>query len=61
MCPHGTAVALGAYVAELQHRPEVWHPPTRSQWLNGQRLEDRSGPEMIGRGPGGFEQLAAEA
>jgi hypothetical protein len=55
---HGTAVALGAYVAELQHRLEVG---TRRRHPMAERptaLEITVAQEMIARFSG-FEQLAA--
>jgi hypothetical protein len=58
MATHGTAVALGAYVTELQHRLEIG---TRRRQPLAERpttLEITVAQDMIARF-GGFEQLAA--
>ena len=55
---HGTAVALGAYVAELQHRLEVASRRRQPMAERPTTLEITEAQGMIARF-GGFEQLAA--
>jgi hypothetical protein len=55
---HGTAVALGAYVAELQHRLEVGTRRRQSMAERPTTLEITEAQGMIARFSG-FEQLAA--
>jgi hypothetical protein len=55
---HGTAVALGGYVTELQHRLEVGTPRRQPMAERPTTLEITAAEGMIVRF-GGFEQLAA--
>jgi hypothetical protein len=58
MATHGTAVALGAYVTELQHRLEVGIRRRQPMAERPTTLEITAAQDMIARF-GGFEQLAA--
>jgi hypothetical protein len=55
---HATAVALGAYVAELQHRLEIASRRRQPKAERPTTLEITEAQDMIARF-GGFEQLAA--
>jgi hypothetical protein len=55
---HGTAVALGAYVTELQHRLQVGTRRRQPMAERPTTPEITAAQDMIARF-GGFEQLAA--